>query len=192
MVYLVQKCGTSIWIGSQKERKLQPLILEIKPTMVGQHTLKRLEWVLIKKDSEVFKNLFYGHNVLRPSCYECPYKSVHHPGDITIADYWGIDNASPGFNDNKGVSLVLVNTEKGQEYFEKAKNDVEWRETRIEDSMQHPLIEPEKRPKERDQFWQDFESKDFSYIAKKYGGLTPLWRKAARKAKRLLKGLISK
>lgn len=145
-----------------------------------------------KKDSEVFKNLFYGHNVLRPSCYECPYKSTHHPGDITIADYWGIDNAAPGFNDNKGVSLVLVNTEKGQEYFEKAKGDVEWRETRIEDSMQHPLIEPEKRPQERDKFWQDFESKDFSYIAKKYGGLVPLWRKVARKVKRLLKGLISK
>lgn len=85
-----------------------------------------------------------------------------------------------------------MNTEKGQEYFEKAKNDVQWRETKIEDSMQHPLIEPEKRPKERDQFWQDFESKYFSYIAKKYGGMIPLWRKAARKVKRLLKGLISK
>lgn len=39
--------------------------------------------------SRVFKELFYGHTVLRPSCYECPYKSVMHPGDITIADYWG-------------------------------------------------------------------------------------------------------
>ena len=42
--------------------------------------------------SGVFRTLFYGHNVLRPSCYECPYKSVIHPGDITIADYWGIGN----------------------------------------------------------------------------------------------------
>ena len=141
---------------------------------------------------KVFTSLFYGHNILRPSCYGCPYKSTHHPGDITIADYWEIDNAAPGFNDNKGVSLVLVNTEKGQEYFEKAKDDVEWRETRIEDSMQHPLIEPEKRPKERDQFWKDFESKDFLYIAKKYGGLTPLWRKAVRKAKSVVEKILGK
>lgn len=57
--------------------------------------------------SRVFKELFYGHTVLRPSCYECPYKSVIHPGDITIADYWGIEKAAPEFDDNKGVSLVL-------------------------------------------------------------------------------------
>ena len=75
---------------------------------------------------------------------------------------------------------------------EKAKDDVEWRVTRIENSLQHPLIEPEKSPKERDQFWQDFESKDFKYIAKKYGGLAPLWRKAARKAKRVVKKIIGK
>ena len=145
-----------------------------------------------KVDSEVFKNLFYGHNVLRPSCYECPYKSIHHPGDITIADYWGIDKAAPGFNDNKGVSLVLVNSDKGQEYFEKVKNDVEWQETRIEDSMQPPLKAPFPRPKERDVFWKEFKTKDFSYIAKKYGGLTPLWRKIARKAKRVVKNIIGK
>lgn len=144
-----------------------------------------------KVDSEVFKTLFYGHNVLRPSCYECPYKSIHHPGDISIADYWGIDNAAPGFNDNKGVSLVLVNTEKGQEYFEKAKNDVEWRETRIEDSMQPPLKAPFPKPKEREQFWKDFESKDFSYIVKKYGTIKKpsLLRRCARKVRRMLKGL---
>ena len=52
---------------------------------------------------KVFTNLFYGHNILRPSCYECPYKSVMHPGDITIADYWGIEKAASEFDDNKGV-----------------------------------------------------------------------------------------
>lgn len=31
-----------------------------------------------------------------------------HPGDITIADYWGIEKVAPEFDDNKGVSLVLV------------------------------------------------------------------------------------
>ena len=40
--------------------------------------------------SEVFKNLFYGHTILRPSCYECPYKSIYREGDISIADYWRI------------------------------------------------------------------------------------------------------
>lgn len=37
-----------------------------------------------------------------------------HPGDITIADYWGIEKVAPEFDDNKGVSLVLVNNEAGK------------------------------------------------------------------------------
>ncbi|MCD8197772.1 MAG: Coenzyme F420 hydrogenase/dehydrogenase, beta subunit C-terminal domain [Lachnospiraceae bacterium] len=74
-----------------------------------------------KVSSEVFKNLFYGHTVLRPCCYECPYKDVMHPGDITIADYWGIEKAAPEFDDNKGVSLVLANTDKGTKVFDECK-----------------------------------------------------------------------
>ena len=75
--------------------------------------------------SRVFKELFYGHTVLRPSCYECPYKSIMHPGDITIADYWGIEKAAPEFDDNKGVSLVLVNNEAGEKIFEKVKKETD-------------------------------------------------------------------
>ena len=73
------------------------------------------------QDSPVFKNLFYGHMILRPSCYECPYKAVMHPGDITIADYWGIEKAAPEYDDNKGVSLVLINNENGEKVFEQVR-----------------------------------------------------------------------
>ena len=77
---------------------------------------KHIESLVIEKNknkininSEIFTNFFYSHNILRPSCYKCPYKDIKHPGDITIGDYWGIEKAAPGFNDNKGVSLVLIN-----------------------------------------------------------------------------------
>jgi len=120
--------------------------------------------------SSIFKELFYEHNILRPCCYECPFKSVMHPGDITIADYWGIEKAAPEFDDNKGVSLVLVNNDKGATVFENVKEDLAWKQTRIEDSMQSPLIAPFSKPVSREQFWEDFRRRDFAYIAKKYGG----------------------
>lgn len=122
------------------------------------------------ESSGVFRTLFYGHNVLRPSCYECPYKSVMHPGDITIADYWGIENAAPELDDNKGVSLVLVNNEIGERYLDKVKDKLIWKETRIEDSIQPPLVAPFPKPETREQFWRDFQNRDFSYVASKYGG----------------------
>lgn len=121
-------------------------------------------------NSKVFTTLFYGHSILRPCCYECPYKSVMHPGDITIADYWGIEKAAPEFDDNKGVSLVLINNEKGNGVFDTIKARVKWQETILEDSMQPPLIAPFPEPVKRKKFWSDFANRDFDYIVKKYGG----------------------
>ena len=123
-----------------------------------------------KVNSSIFKTLFLGHNISRPSCYECPFKAVTHPGDITIADYWGIEKAAPGFDDNKGVSLVLINNEKGELIFDKVRDSLDYKSTRIEDSLQPALKEPFPAPKTRAQFWSDFQSRDFSYVAAKYGG----------------------
>lgn len=120
--------------------------------------------------SNVFTTLFYGHSILRPSCYECPYKSVMHPGDITIADYWGIERAAPELDDNKGVSLVLVNDENGEIVFDLVKDSLRWKATRLEDSMQPPLKAPYPEPNNRDTFWSDFSNRSFGYVAKKYAG----------------------
>lgn len=140
-------------------------------------------------NSKVFTTLFYGHAVLRPSCYSCPYKSVMHPGDITIADYWGIEKAAPEFDDNKGVSLVLVNNEIGQKIFEQTRKHLVLKQTKLEDSMQPPLKAPFPEPENRMQFWNDFKFKSFKYIVKKYGGYgfannaKSLIRKIGRKIK---------
>ena len=144
--------------------------------------------------SRVFKNLFYGHTVLRPSCYECPYKSVMHPGDITIADYWGIEKAAPEFDDNKGVSLVLVNNEAGEKALECVKAELIWKQTNLDDSLQPPLKAPFPKPKNREQFWNDFKNKSFGYIAKKYGdiGLKNDIKAFLRKFKRKVKKLVIK
>lgn len=142
--------------------------------------------------SRIFKNLFYGHMVLRPSCYECPYKSVMHPGDITIADYWGIEKAAPELDDNKGVSLVLVNNEIGEKAFEQVKSQLSWKQTRLEDSLQPPLKAPFPKPENREQFWNDFKNKSFGYVAMKYAGIglkngaKVFLRKIKRKIKKLV------
>lgn len=137
--------------------------------------------------SKIFTNLFYEHSILRPCCYECPYKSVIHPGDITIADYWGIEKAAPEFDDNKGVSLVLVNNEFGQKAFDDIKDMLKYKKTKIEDSMQPPLIAPFERPSQREAFWSDFANQDFGFIVKKYSGIG-----IVNKIKRLLKRIKRK
>ena len=137
-------------------------------------------------NSRVYKSMYYSHMFVRPSCFRCPYKQIMHPGDITIGDYWGIDKAVPDFNDNKGVSLALVNTEKGAAFFEQAKSSFEWRETSLEDCMQHPLVGPYDPPKNRAQGMRELQTLPFEKVAVKYGG-HGMKNDLKRKLKNLLK-----
>ena len=119
----------------------------------------------------VFKNLFYGHTILRPSCYVCPYKSVIHPGDITIADYWGLKESNPDLYHVEGTSMILTNTNKGGELLKKMKN-VCLNETSIntilENKQPHlyrPLLKKEEQVK---QFWMEYQKYGYEFLANKY------------------------
>ncbi len=121
-------------------------------------------------NSQVFTYIFYGHRALRPCCYQCPFRSLHRVGDVSMADYWEIDRAYPGFNDNKGVSLVFVNNDKGAKIFDAVKNDLEWKQTKLEDSTRPSMLHPFPEPEDRDLFWKDFSSGSFGKVARKYAG----------------------
>lgn len=144
-------------------------------------------------DSNVFTNLFFSHYIVRPSCFECPYKCTSRVGDITIADYWGVDKALPGFNDDKGVSLVLINSDKGSLLFNNCKNELIWKESRIELSMQNSLRLPYQKPYWRDDFWKIYQEKGLAAAFKadtrwKRRDIRILFvRKGKRKIFRLLK-----
>jgi len=145
-------------------------------------------------NSRVYTNLFYSHFILRPSCYKCPYKSTIHPGNITIADYWGIDKIEPKFNDNKGVSLILINDKRGKELFEDIEADLLYIKTDINDSLQPPLIGPFPEPSNRDKFWKKYNKSSFEEIARKYGEFGYKWeiKKIFKRIKRKIKKIIKR
>jgi len=66
----------------------------------------------------IFMRAFLRDMILRPSCYACPSKLGKSVSDITIADYWGIKNVCPEIDDDKGTSLVIVNTKKGKDAYD--------------------------------------------------------------------------
>lgn len=61
-----------------------------------------------------YMKAFLINYILRPSCYECPAKSGKPYSDLTLADFWGLSGVIPQVDDDKGVSLLFVNTEKTQ------------------------------------------------------------------------------
>lgn len=60
-----------------------------------------------------YMNAFLHDMILRPSCYDCKAKCGRSRSDITIADYWGIQIEHPEMYDDKGTSLLIVNTDRG-------------------------------------------------------------------------------
>lgn len=68
----------------------------------------------------------HGSNlILSSACYKCQAKGGTSGSDITLADFWGIDRLLPEMNDDRGTSLVLVNTKRGEEAFAKAMSDAD-------------------------------------------------------------------
>ena len=55
---------------------------------------------------------------IRPSCSDCPAKGGASHSDITLGDCWGIQDIQPSMDDNKGISAVMIHTEKGEKLFE--------------------------------------------------------------------------
>ena len=59
--------------------------------------------------------LFLQDMTLRPSCYQCPFRNGGSGSDLTLADLWNVAEVAPEMDDDRGVSLILVNSEKGRE-----------------------------------------------------------------------------
>lgn len=137
----------------------------------------------------VYSNLFNSCLSFRDSCYNCQFTNLNRPSDITIGDCWGIAGNRPDIDDNKGVSLVIINTEKGKFIQENILSNLEYYVIDINDYLQPRLREPNKRSEKVDGFWNDYLNNGFTYIAKKYGTIT-LFGRVKRKIKHILLKII--
>lgn len=115
----------------------------------------------------IFRKLFYAHYILRKDCFQCPYKNENRVGDITLADCWGIAEHYPAFNDDHGVSLVLVNTPKGEDLFQSAEN-LTVMAVEMEKLMQPPLKENWQMPVDYEEFWKYYQTHSFESVVRKY------------------------
>lgn len=127
-----------------------------------------------------FRYLFYQHIMFRPSCGQCHFTNTKRPSDITIADYWGWEKTDPNINkDDKGISLILVNTEKGREIFDSIKDDMIVIPAKLEDCLQPNLQHSSVLHKKWRKFESDYEREGFEYVVRKYW--EDNWKKKLRK-----------
>lgn len=101
---------------------------------------------------------FVTNYLLRPNCFSCKFAQDKRVSDITIADFWGYTPKSFRFiNHNQGVSLIIVNTQKGQSIVNSLDSfKKEEREYFYAKLGNRNLNGPQMKPKEYDVFWERY------------------------------------
>lgn len=140
------------------------------------------------KDS--FMNGFLDDIYLRPSCYSCKFKVIpKFYSDITIADFWGIDKVLPEMNDNKGTSLVLVNTEQGDKIWEAIRDNSVFQAVEVNKAIRknRSLVESAELNPNRSKFFSELSRKGFAFVERKYmSAATWAFHKIIKIVKRIL------
>lgn len=88
-------------------------------------------------NDDIFMKGFLQDVYLRPSCYQCKFKKLNRASDITVADFWGIENVLPKMDDDKGTSLVVIHSEKGKQLFDKLSDNMILSEINLNDGIKY-------------------------------------------------------
>ena len=143
---------------------------------------------------DLFMKAFLRDVCLRESCYKCSFRKEKRLSDITLADCWGIKKIKPELDDNKGTSLILINSEKGKEIFEIIKDSMEYFETTMEKAIESnpAIIKSPNENKNRKRFFDNLEIMTFDVLVKKYVPDPSFIKKIGRKFKNIIKKVIKK
>ena len=127
---------------------------------------------------------------LRESCYSCAFRGEDRPSDITLADFWGIGAVIPNFDDDRGASLVLLNSEKGRVLFSSVSASGTVAEVDSSQALtQNPAyFRSPAHPAAREAFMADVMQDDFAVAVKRHCK-SPRFA-ILRKFKRLLKRIL--
>lgn len=96
-------------------------------------------------------NSFVEGSIFRENCYSCKYSGKKRCGDITLGDFWGLKN---NYDVSKGVNFVAINTNAGQDLWNKISMYLNFEERNIEEAIlyNHPLRAPANKPKNYGKF----------------------------------------
>lgn len=126
-------------------------------------TIKKPGYVL----SPYLYSFMYGLTH-RYSCYGCRFAQLPRQGDITLADFWGIEYIYPKFDRSNGASLLLLNTQKGRDLWDKIKGNCTFEVSNVRDASKHNgnLVHPSDMPSIRNSVYQEIKHKGYAIVAK--------------------------
>lgn len=134
---------------------------------IQEYKLENSNDFITSFEAQEYASFFRQSLSIRPSCRTCRYRCTHRFGDLTIGDYWG--NAEPLMSDKVGVSLVCVNTPKGQSLIDSADN-ITFIKINTEEITRRPEFNAPRFGNQRryDEFWNDYRKSGYHSLISKY------------------------
>lgn len=122
------------------------------------------------KDKDLFLKGFVKNVFLRPSCYACGFKGIDRPSDITLADFWGIGQVMPDMDDDKGISCVMVHSQKGDALWQSVVGQTVSQEAPVDavEKYNEAAVQSVNRPQQRDAVFLDMQNMPFEKLMKRY------------------------
>ena len=150
----------------------------------------------IKQGKGTYLSAFSNNVSLRPSCYECKYTNFDRVGDFTLGDFWGIEKTKPEIDDNKGISLLMVNSEKASRIWSQISDKADVVQMNKEECIQPNLVSPSQPYGDRELFWRVYTKHGLEAACKMMGytevsGLTRMSYTIYRKCIRVVDKLSS-
>ena len=153
-----------IWLGGKMKGKIIGYDFRDKSCGWGLDYMSKTKTKTKTKPSTL--DPYYYHflegTTYRECCYRCNYCTKERVGDITIGDYWGVEKEHPEFYSTKGVSCLLVNSEKGMRLWNLIKSEFYFLESTFEQVARanHNLSHPTKRTSRRDSIYLHIDDMD--------------------------------
>lgn len=135
-----------------------------------------------------FMRVFLQNICLNDSCADCRYGKIPRIADITLGDYWNIASVHPEMDDDKGTSVVLLNTAHGKKLFDEISPRLRFCESELEYAIAgNPcLVRSSKQHPRRKEFFCALESKSLDELIKAYCPYPGFLKKSYNKIRRVL------
>lgn len=119
---------------------------------------------------DLFMQAFLRNACLRPSCHACHFKKVNRVSDITVADFWGIENVLPNMDDDKGTSLVMIHSDKGAKAFESISKNICRKRVNFDKAIagNPAMIQSAAPHKNREDFFAHLDELPFDTLVRRY------------------------
>lgn len=127
-----------------------------------------------------FMVIYSSHFITRSSCHKCCFTNYNRISDLTVSDFWNIKQVPEFTDDDLGISMLMVNTEKGSKVFEEIKGDFYYCKCSKEQTYQPQLNHPNQPSVLRKLFINDFNNKPIRYVLNKYAPHT-FWGKVRKR-----------